>query len=327
MSHEMYEHDHAVYVQEPAWHGLGTVVENAPTLSEALELAQMDFNIVLSNPLTAYHRGEFTKDSKFYATVRTDTNEILGVVGKNYPIIQNSELFEIANALGDTASVETAGTLKNGAQSYLLMKCGEWDINGNDSMLEYFCLMNSHDGTLSLSGLPTSIRVVCHNTLSWAISEGSNRTIKISHRGDVEDKIIGLQEAMSEWTEHRSDFRAAVQTLARKDWTKEEVQNFWLDMYMMLEEPFVPNPKTEEEEKSHKKAMVTLSKWSDTFDAEASEFGSSAWIAANSVTNWLQHKEAVRGRKRSAESTISNKLIGPAAKNSSRVMRKALALV
>jgi phage/plasmid-like protein (TIGR03299 family) len=328
MSHEMYEQDHAVYVGEPAWHGLGTVVKDAPTPYEAMQLAKMGFSVVLSDPIKAYYGGDesyshVTPPSKFYATVRTDTNEVLGVVNKNYKIVQNSELFDIAGSVPGL-QVETAGTLFNGAQSYVLMKDDEWAVNGNDEMHEYLCLMNSHNGTLSLSALPTSVRVVCNNTLSWAITEGSQRMIKLRHKGDMADKIVGLKEALDEWKSHKAKFRDAVCTLGRKQWNKEEITNFWTDCYQMFEGeiPIERTSYTEEEHNSRKKAMSTLTGWSDTFDTEQEEFGNSAWIAANAVTNWLQNR-----KRRTTEATISNKLIGEAAKNSTRVMRHALSLV
>jgi len=329
MSHEMYEQDHAVYVGKPAWHGLGTVVENAPTPYEAMQLAKMGFNVVLSEPLVAdyanddYYGKLYTLPSKFHATVRTDTEEVLGVVNKNYKIVQNSELFDIAGSVPGL-QVETAGTLFNGAQSYVLMKDSEWAVNGNDEMHEYLCLMNSHNGTLSLSALPTSVRVVCNNTLSWAISEGSQRMIKLRHKGDMEDKILGLKEALDEWKNHKAKFRAAVCTLGLKKWDREEITNFWRDCYTMFEGeiPSQRSSYTEEEHNSRKKAMAILNGWSETFDREQEEFGNSAWIAANAVTNWLQNR-----KRRTTEATISNKLIGEAAKNSTRVMRHALTLV
>ena len=324
MSHEMYKDDHAVYVGEAAWHGLGTVVEEAPTTLDALRLAKMDFDVVLSEPLIAKYQEEYlTNPSKFYATVRTDTEEVLGVVNKNYKIVQNTELFDIAGSVPGL-QVETAGTLFNGAQSYVLMKDSEWAVNDNDEMHEYLCLMNSHNGTLSLSALPTSVRVVCNNTLSWAITEGSQRMIKLRHKGDMDEKITDLCEALEEWHTHKARFRTAVQTLGRKQWNKEEITNFWRDCYQMFEGeiPSQRSSYTEEEHRSRKKALATFNGWSETFDTESKEFGTSAWIAANAVTNWIQNR-----KRRTTEATIGNKLIGDAAKNSTRVMRHALTLV
>ena len=330
MSHEMYENDHALYVGKPAWHGLGTVVENAPTTMDAMRLAKMDFGVELSEPLVAaYGRDGWgtrnTLPSKFHATVRTDTKEVLGVVNKNYKIVQNEELFKIADSL-PSAKVETAGTLYNGAQSYILLKDDEWEApsgNGGDEIHEYLCLMNSHNGTLSLSALPTSIRVVCNNTLSWAISEGSQRMIKLKHTGDIDTKIEGLKDALDEWHHHKGKFRSQVRILSNARWTREQIQSFWMDCYQMFEGDV---PKTSDTDANHnlrKKAMTTFHKLSETFDKEVQQFGQdSAWIAANAVTNWLQHK-----KRRTTEATVANKLIGDASRDSTRVMRKALTLV
>ena len=325
MSHEMYENDHALYVGKPAWHGLGTVVENAPTTMDAMRLAKMDFTVQLSDPLVATYGGWTAKEtnpSKFHATVRIDTKEVLGVVNKNYKIVQNSELFEIADSLPN-AKVETAGTLFNGAQSYILMKDDEWAVNGNDEMHEYLCLMNSHNGTLSLSALPTSIRVVCNNTLSWAISQGSQRMIKLKHTGDIDTKIEGLKDALDEWHEHKGKFRSQVRILSNARWTRQQIQSFWMDCYQMFEGDVPKDSDTDENHKLRKKAMTTFHGLSETFDKEVQQFGQdSAWLAANAVTNWLQHK-----KRRTTEATIANKLIGDASRDSTRVMRKALTLV
>jgi len=329
----MYENDHALYVGKPAWHGLGTVVENAPTTMDAMRLAKMDFDVRLSEPIVAEYGPwtattdsglKETNPSKFHATVRTDTKEVLGVVNKNYKIVQNEELFKIADSLPN-AKVETAGTLFNGAQSYILMKDDEWAVNGNDEMHEYLCLMNSHNGTLSLSALPTSIRVVCNNTLSWAISEGSQRMIKLKHTGDIDTKIVGLKDALDEWHHHKGKFRSQVRILSNARWTREQIQSFWMECYQMFEGevPTARSSYTQEEHNSRKKAMATMQGFTETFDKEVREFGGdSAWLAANAVTNWLQHK-----KRRTTEATIANKLIGDASRDSTRVMRKALTLV
>lgn len=38
----------AFYTKEPAWHQLGTVVEEAPTSKEAIKLAGLDWDVILS---------------------------------------------------------------------------------------------------------------------------------------------------------------------------------------------------------------------------------------------------------------------------------------
>ena len=50
MAHEIMEHDDLVLVNQSAWHGLGTVVLSAPTPTEALKMAHLDWE-VLQDPI------------------------------------------------------------------------------------------------------------------------------------------------------------------------------------------------------------------------------------------------------------------------------------
>ena len=70
--------------------------------------------------------------------------------------------------------------------------------------------------------------------------------------------------------------------------------------------------------------MNVISNWSETFDREYDVAGPTAWNAANSITNWVQHKVARRGRKSSTESKFSSNF-GKNADQSIKVMRSALA--
>jgi hypothetical protein len=51
----------------------------------------------------------------FHATVRDDTDEVLGVVSDNYVVVQNRDCFAfLANLLGSVLIFETAGSLWGG---------------------------------------------------------------------------------------------------------------------------------------------------------------------------------------------------------------------
>jgi len=53
----------------------------------------------------------------YFATIRTDTEQVLGVVGKDYEIVQNINAFEFFDAIvggGDGILYETAGALGKG---------------------------------------------------------------------------------------------------------------------------------------------------------------------------------------------------------------------
>ena len=136
------------------------------------------------------------------ATVRTDTNRILGVVGSGYGIVPNDKALEFFNHIlnGDVsgnekAVIETAGVLDEGARFYISARMGEdMVVPGDNSPIEdYILLFNSHDGSGSVQVVPSFIRVVCQNTLSIALSEARSKltyrhTSRVNERMDLTAK-------------------------------------------------------------------------------------------------------------------------------------------
>src|SRR5262245_34715463 len=102
----------------PAWHGLGAVVSEAQTRAEPIVLAGQDFTVE-KWPLQTYGlAGDGSAlvldvDDQ-YATVRTDTGAVLGVVSGQYRVFQNREAFSFLDELvGEKlARYETAGALR-----------------------------------------------------------------------------------------------------------------------------------------------------------------------------------------------------------------------
>ena len=109
-------------VKEKPWHGLGQIVQDYPTSLEALKFAGLDYTVVKSDLLTVESNNQIADSSGsinipgipvpgFYATLRTDNEQVLGVVGKDYEIVQNVDAFSFFDAIvgGDGIQYETAG--------------------------------------------------------------------------------------------------------------------------------------------------------------------------------------------------------------------------
>ena len=71
-------------------------------------------------------------------------------------------------------------------------------------------------------------------------------------------------------------------------------------------------------------AVITMSKWVETLEDEAKDFGVNLWIAANAVTNDIQHTVGSRGRKKTPASAAYGNLAGKGAKDSSKVLAAAI---
>ena len=109
MAHGITAHDSLMVVRHPAWHGLGVVLDDTPrTLDDALAAAGLTWSVT-KQPL---HRTDGRTVDGFHATVREDTDDVLGVVSDDYVVVQNRDCFAfLANLLGSELVFETAGSL------------------------------------------------------------------------------------------------------------------------------------------------------------------------------------------------------------------------
>lgn len=205
-------------VKEKAWHNLGQIVQEYPTSAEAIKFAGLDYEVEKS-PLFTKGAGiiENTNgiemiDSElevpnYFANIRTDNNTVLGVVGKDYHIIQNREAFSFFDAIvgGNNGILyETAGALGNGERIFITAKLPDYIRvgNGDDITEKYIFLTTSHDGSGSITAAFTPVRIVCQNTLNASLKNMSN-VVRIRHTAGakqrLEDahKVMGLASELS----------------------------------------------------------------------------------------------------------------------------------
>ena len=93
-------------VREKPWHGLGTIVMEAPTSADALRLAGLDWKVVQEPVYT----GNQEPIKGYKANVRSSDRKVLGVVSDRYKVVQNTDAFSFTDELlGKGVRYETAG--------------------------------------------------------------------------------------------------------------------------------------------------------------------------------------------------------------------------
>lgn len=176
-------------VREKPWHGLGTVVQEAPTSKEALGLAGLDW-VVRQEPVIYKDQ-----NSGYFMNIRSTDDKVLGVVGGRYKPVQNVDAFDFVDGLvGEGVTYETAGSLNTGKRIWLLAKMPDVKILG-DVVEPYMCLTNSHDGFGSLKVCMTPVRVVCQNTLNLALGS-AKRSWNGRHTGSIGSKMEAAKETL-----------------------------------------------------------------------------------------------------------------------------------
>lgn len=173
------------YVREVPWHGLGTKVAEALSSVDALATAGLDWEVV--------QKELFTKDGILvknqYANVRESDQTVLGVVSERYRIIQNREAFAFTDELlGKGVRYETAGSLREGRRTWILARLPKTLQIQGDKIMPYLVFSNAHDGSSAVKVAMTPVRVVCNNTLNYAL-QTADRTWSTKHTGNIEAKL------------------------------------------------------------------------------------------------------------------------------------------
>ena len=215
MAHELMNDNAMFYVGKTPWHGLGHSLDIAPNTKDALKLAGLDWEVHKAEtyiktdaPLGGSPRylNYFNTKATYHGTnycctyrMNSDLEPvILGHVSKKYEVLQNEDAFQPFDEvlLDHGYTYETAGAVKDGQKIWILAKSPIQSSVGNDSIERYVLLFNSHNGSTGVTIKPTAIRVVCNNTLEWALSSKGEPSVSLRHTTGVKDRLDTLTAAL-----------------------------------------------------------------------------------------------------------------------------------
>lgn len=312
MAHEITSNDKVVLHSTPAWHGLGLVVPDSLTPREASQMV-FPFTVVQKTPFYAGIDGERIVAEGFKINVRLNHNQDprdpsngngqqLGTVSENYKVIQPLEMADFCEALSETGGVkiETAGSIRSGGRLWFLLKGEAFDVAVADKMMPYLLVSNGFDGGSCFRVTPTTVRVVCSNTLHAVIprtdtGELLSSAISIRHTSNIMERIEEAKLALKNYGKSLEKTKDMINTLVKKEVTSDEVKKFFLECYTEQIGDIPVNAKNGHEERRVAKAQSAFNSFSKRFDDEKAIAGTNMWCAANAWSGLVQHDKKSKG--------------------------------
>lgn len=172
------------YVGERAWHGLGQQLQQGASIEQWTEAAGMAWKINRSRVRFGEGANSRIYDDA-HVLFRSDTKAPLGIVSPKFKIVQPRDVLEFFRDLvaGNGFELDTAGVLFGGKRFWALASIGESAVIGHADVVGGYLLLNTGaDGTTATSARFTTVRVVCNNTLSMALSEKAKHCVTVTHR-------------------------------------------------------------------------------------------------------------------------------------------------
>ena len=286
-------------VREMPWHGLGTRVMEAPNSKEALRLAGLDWKVIQEPLITG--AGDMVEGYK--ANVRDTDNQVLGVVGDRYRIVQNEEAFAFTDELlGYGVRYETAGSLQNGRKVWMLAHLPHEYIIAGEHISPYLLFSNSHDGSGAIKIAITPIRVVCNNTLNLALST-AKRSWSAIHTEGIRDKMNEAKHTLGLAGKYMEELGKEFEILRGKKLSDRQVKEY-IEILLPIEEggssQQIRNMKRLQEDMKMR-----------YFDApDLKDVGNNAYRFINAVSDFATHAEPLRKTKNYKENLFARTVDG-----------------
>jgi len=205
------------------WADLATQLDDAPTSDVALKASGLNWTVEQA-PMSYTSADGVLRYTNQLVNYRSDNNRFLGLVTKNYKVMNNHEAFDFLDFIVDSgnARYNSAGSLKNGQITFVSLELPPTTIL-DDEYDKYIVVVNDFTGKHAIRVLITDIRVSCMNTLNLALKE-ANRTFSIRHIGNINEKLQAAKVAMLESQNYTEELKHELTELATVKVSKENVQ-------------------------------------------------------------------------------------------------------
>ncbi len=282
--------ENMAYKGETPWHGLGIEMPAGADLDQWRIEAGLEWE---ARKAKVMFKGEDDKlfEGNSEIIYRSDTHKQLGVATSRYKPVQPEQVVEFFRDLCEKQdfSMETLGSLDGGKRIWALASTGEdFRLAGQDKVDSFVLLATSFDGTMATRAQFTSVRVVCQNTLSLAVTATGGNFVSIKHSADFEADSVKTDLGI--YKDAFKEFEEKSQLLASKGVSDKKAMQFIKDV--------LAGEDVELEDLSTRSANQIKNVY-DLFkgDGKGSDLKSSKgtlWGAVNSITEYVDHHKGYK---------------------------------
>jgi phage/plasmid-like protein (TIGR03299 family) len=328
MSHDLTERDDGTVEMfsagpTPVWHRLGQRTQTQVTSEAAMRLARLDWRVE-KRPLMLADGDSADFISTHQAVVRCDNGAVLGIVSPRYTPLQNHEAFEwLDEVVGERLAIyETAGSLHGGRTVWMMVRLPSaiWIRGTHDVTQPYILLCNGHDGARALRVFNTSVRVVCNNTLTWAMTRGTGQGLCIRHTRSLKHRIEQARSVLGIAQQEQREKQREMEALARRPLRAVEARQYF-------ECVWPDDPEVLDNDNARRVRTQMAENFALEGDAMPAVAGT-AWAAYNAVSRYTDWQRPARGRtpRQIDDSRLSSIWFGDSAALKRRAWGQALAL-
>lgn len=270
-----------VWVGEVPWHGLGKKIRSDLTPEQVLQEAGLDWEVEKYDTFFEVNGEQYPTKQK--ALVRSTDKKVLTHVSGSWKPTQNREAFEFFNeyVMAGDMEMHTAGSLKGGQIVWALAKVKEsFELvtpQGKDLVESFLLFSNPHQFGRATDVKFTPTRVVCWNTLSFALDQTTTFSAKQNHSKKFDAEKV--KETLKIANLYMNQYKDVAEFLVDKRYTNESLLQFFKTVF--------PKTTSTEEGEISRNAETALKVIEQQPGANLA--AGSWWSAYNTVTFMTDH--------------------------------------
>lgn len=277
--------------REATWNKVGTDIREANSVKEALQISGLDYEVVKA-PIYLSN-GHRIKDQ--FATKKKGTDEVFGIVGKDYTIVQNEEAFSFVDGIiSEGLTFVKAG--ETSYMNYIIASLPEQYIL-DDKFKPYIIFQNSHAGATTLKAAICPLRIICQNQFTMAFRNSENK-ISIRHSSSIHEKMDEAQHILQFNAEYMDSFNKMANKMASNKIGDEKALDI-IDKYFLVDD----NASTRKVNSNEEKKTILL----NAYNAEDNQnFRGTQWGLVNAFSDYITHLDPARKTNKSNISKFVN---------------------
>ena len=279
-----------------AFDGIGLDLRNVDDYDKALASADLDYS--------AEKRKMFLDNGievpNAFASVKTGTDEVLGVVGNQYNPVSNREAFSIAREIVDQGwgRYEVGGpsygrkNVLNYSRAFLVVRGDDFQV-GEDTFNSFVVFNNSFDGTTGVSYKILCQRVVCMNGMTRFLGGKKNQLqINIQHSRQANDRINMAKLIMRDKLNEIDHIKREAEAFMKIGFTREQFEKEIVPL-VLREKKIVEGEK--ERQRGHERIDTVVSQLIQAYNADdVQNYENNAYRVILALSDFETHAAPLR---------------------------------
>ena len=307
-------------LRESPWHKLGKVLEAEITDDQVLKEAGLDWTVKEEAVLTVKQPPPGSDLEAAYESIpgykvlkRSDNQYPLAIVGDRYRVFQNHEMVSAMRLIAKDLHVvwETAGSLRGGQTVWTLGYMPDLAYNvKNDAIKTYMAIVNGHGNAKALTLMPTTVRIVCQNTLRMATGGRSEETTRaknardrdysesalsegfaIRHNGSLPSLLAGVVSAYSNIVKDAEATREVSEAMTDKKMARKDSEAYWRAVFGLESPVGLDEAEKVRAMRKEEKIIGKLGKIYESPTCNTDGISDTLWAALQACTEYIDHHD------------------------------------